>query len=64
MTYCIINYNFNYNTGVPVIVRTDCGTENSALAACHMTLRHSHDDIFSGEKSFRYGSSTTNTVRT
>ena len=48
--------------GVPTIVRSDCGTENSSLAACHMMLRHDHTDEFSGEKSYRYGSSTTNTV--
>ena len=49
--------------GVPTIVRSDCGTENCSLAACHMALRHEHDDEFSGARSFRYGSSTTNTVR-
>ena len=27
-----------------------------------MALRHNHDDEYSGEKSFRFGSSTTNTV--
>ena len=48
--------------GVPTIMRSDCGTENSSLAACHMALRHQHDDEFSGLRSFRYGSSTTNTV--
>ena len=50
------------STGVPSIVRSDCGTENSSLAACHMMLRHNHGDDFRGEKSYRYGSSTTNTV--
>ena len=48
--------------GVPTIVRSDYGTENSSLAACHMMLRHDHTDEFSGEKSYRYGSSTTNNV--
>lgn len=48
--------------GVPTIMRSDCGTENSMLAACHMVLRHEHGDEFSCSKSFRYGSSTTNTV--
>jgi len=43
-------------------VRSDCGTENTALAASHMALRHQHHDEFRGEKSFRFGSSTTNTV--
>lgn len=48
--------------GVPTLVRSDCGTENSSLATCQMLLRHDHNDQFKGEKSFRYGSSTTNTV--
>ena len=48
--------------GVPSIIRSDCGTENSSLSACQMFLRHEHDDEFKGQKSFRYGSSTTNTV--
>ena len=48
--------------GVPVLIRSDCGTENCKLASCHMMLRHHHDDEFRGEKSYRYGSSTTNTV--
>ena len=48
--------------GCPSIVRSDYGTENSILAACHMALRHNHEDEFSGEQSFRFGSSTTNTV--
>lgn len=48
--------------GVPVLVRSDCGTENASLAACHMLLRHGHDDPFCKDKSYRYGSSTTNTV--
>lgn len=45
-----------------MIIRSDCGTENASLAACHMLLRHNHTDEFSKEKSYRYGSSTTNTV--
>ena len=44
-----------------MIVRSDCGTENTSLAASHMALRHDHSDEYKGEKSFRYGSSTTNT---
>lgn len=49
--------------GCPSIVRCDCGTENTSLAACHMAMRHNHRDEWQGEKSFRYGSSTTNTVK-
>ena len=47
--------------GCPSIVRSDHGTENTLLAATHMSLRHGHVD-FKGEKSYRFGSSTTNTV--
>lgn len=42
------------------MIRSDCGTENCSLATSHM-MRHNNDE-FSGEKSYRYGSSTTNTV--
>ena len=45
--------------GVPTLLWSDW---NSILAACHMVLRHNHDDELSGKHSFRYGSSTTNTV--
>lgn len=48
--------------GCPSIVRADFGTENTTLAATHMALRHEHSDDFSGTRSFRFGSSTTNTV--
>ena len=48
--------------GCPSIIRSDHGTENTILASTHMALRHYHNDEFSGEKSFRYGASTTNTV--
>ena len=50
-------------TGCPTIVRGDCGTENTTLAATHMALRHNHHDELSASKSFRFGSSTTNTVQ-
>ena len=40
--------------GCPTLLRCDKGTENSTLAACHMVLRHTHDDRLSGEKRFRY----------
>ena len=51
-----------YHVGCPSIVRADHGTENTTLAAAHMALRHQHHDDLSGSKSFRFGSSTTNTV--
>ena len=53
---------YNSLLGCPSIIRSDYGTENSVLAACHMALRHNHDDEISGARSFRFGSSTTNTV--
>ena len=45
-----IKVHFKYNSllGCPSIIRSDYGTENSVLAACHMALRHNHDDEFSG----------------
>ena len=52
-----------YILGCPSIVSSDCDTETTALAASHMALRHNHQDEFMGEKSFQYGSSTTNTVK-
>ena len=48
--------------GCPSIVRCDHGTENTVIASTHMALRHYHNDEFSGERSFQYGASTTNTV--
>ena len=49
-------------SGCPSVVRSDHGTENTILAATHMSLRHGHVDDFKGERSYRFGSSTTNTV--
>lgn len=54
---------FSSPLGCPSILRADCGTENTTLAATHMAMRHKDRDEFSGSKSFRFGSSTTNTVR-
>lgn len=51
-----------YPLGCPTIIRCDCGTENTEVAACHMSMRHNHTDQFKGENSVRYGASTTNTV--
>ena len=48
--------------GCPRIIRSDYGTENALLAATYMFLRHNYTDEFKGEKSYRFGSSTTNTV--
>ena len=51
-----------YCLGCPTILRSDYGTENTVLASYQMALRDHHDDCFSGEKSYRFGRSTTNTV--
>lgn len=48
--------------GCPSIMMADRGTETILVGTCQMAMRHACDDTFSGEKSFRYGSSTTNTV--
>ena len=48
--------------GVPRILRTDCGTENTNLAFIQPYLRRSHGDCFSGTESFRYGRSVSNQV--
>ncbi|CAL8359289.1 unnamed protein product [Arctogadus glacialis] len=41
-------------------LRTDCGTENGTMAAIQCTLRHHHNDYYSGASSHMYGSSTSN----
>lgn len=33
-----------YFSGCPSIVRSDHETENTTLAACHMALRHEHNE--------------------
>ena len=54
---CIIN------VGVPRILRSDCGTENTHIAFLQPFLRRNHADCFSGSASFRYGKSVSNQVR-
>ena len=46
--------------GCPTLLRTDCGTENVIIVATQCFLRADDDDEFAGEKSHRYGASTTN----
>ena len=46
--------------GIPMIVRTDDGTENSIIEPIQMSLRSRHDDEYSGEESFKVGRSTAN----
>ena len=48
---------------MPMVLRCDCGTENSHLAFIQPYLRRNHHDCFSGTDSFRYGKSTTNQVQ-
>lgn len=46
--------------GTARIVRADCGTENSHVAAIQRFLRNNSDDSFRAEKSFIYGRSVSN----
>ena len=48
--------------GVPQVMRTDRGTENSIIAFVQPALRCFHQDDLAGEKSFHYGKSTSNQV--
>lgn len=52
------------NIGVPRILRSDCGTENTHIAFLQSFLRRNHGDCFSGSASFRYGKSVSNQVGT
>ena len=45
---------------MPTIIRSDRGSENTVIGGIQMYLRQHHLDNFSGEKSFRYGSSINN----
>ena len=45
---------------VPRRIRTDCGTENSVLAAIQCFFRREHTDEFAGDKTYLYGSSHSN----
>lgn len=46
--------------GCPMIVRTDCGTENGIIAATQCYFRSAGNDAFAGYKSHVYGSSHAN----
>ena len=46
--------------GVPRVVRADRGTENVNVCAIQRFLRADSEDSFAGEKSFMYGTSTSN----
>ena len=46
--------------GVPSILRSDRGTENSVVRILQIALRMEHEDGLSGQQSFQYGRSTAN----
>ena len=48
------------NSGCPILVRTDCGTENGIMAAMQTYFRQDGSDEFAGEKAHRYGTSPSN----
>ena len=55
-------YYLKHNIGVPRILRSDCGTENTHIAFLQPYLRRNHTDCFSGSASYRYGKSVSNQV--
>ena len=57
-------YYLKQNIGVPRILRSDCGTENTHIAFLQPYLRRNHTDCFSGLASYRYGKSVSNQVCT
>ena len=66
---CKVSVFYNYVSilfilfaGIPSLVRADRGTENSIIAFVQPTLRSQHSDSLAGDKSFRYGKSTSNQV--
>lgn len=59
-TYFLVSFSLE---GCLAIIRMDRGSENCKLAAAQYAFREQHNDEFSAEKSFRYGSSVKNTVR-
>ena len=48
------------NEGCPLIVQSDCGTENGNIAAAQCYFREDGTDEFAGEKAHRYGESKRN----
>ena len=48
------------NNVIPMIVRSDRGTENVVLVGIQKYFRHNDTDQFAGRNSFRYGTSTAN----
>ena len=48
------------NGGCPILLRSDCGTENGVLAGMQCYFRQNGQDEFAGEKAHKYGSSPAN----
>ena len=45
------------NEGCPLVVQSDCGTENGNIAAAQCYFREDGTDEYAGEKAHRYGES-------
>ena len=60
--FFIIKNCLNITSGVPRVMRVNRGTENSSISFVHPALRSMHSDSFAGERSFRYGKSSSNQV--
>ena len=48
------------HSGCPILLRTDCGTENGIMATMQCFVRQDANDEFAGEKAHKYGSSPSN----
>ena len=48
------------HSGWPMLLRTDCGTENGIMAAIQAYFRQNGEDELAGDKSHRYGTSPSN----
>ncbi|XP_014675079.1 PREDICTED: uncharacterized protein LOC106815162 [Priapulus caudatus] len=46
--------------GCPILLRTDCGTENGTMASMQAYFRQYQEDRFAGENAHRYGTSPAN----
>ena len=46
--------------GCPLLLRTDCGTENGVMTGMQCYFRQDGEDTFAGKKGHRYGSSPAN----
>lgn len=46
--------------GCPILVRSDCGTENGIMAAMQCFFRQNGDDCLAGDNAHKYGSSPAN----